>query len=74
MRQHFDSFMRLFKQNQKFLGQGRVDAFKKYARSPEAEASGVDGLVTDIQVFARYYCNMALGREATRSPARVYES
>ena len=64
--QHFDSFMRHYltvRTEEIPRVKDVYDAFKKYARSPEAEAGGVDGLVTDIQVFAGYYCNMALGRE-----------
>ena len=65
--QHFDSFMRHYltvRTEEIPRVKDVYDAFKKYARSPEAEAGGVDGLVTDIQVFAGYYCNMALGRES----------
>ena len=64
--QHFDSFMRHYltvRTEEIPRVKDVYDAFKKYARSPEVEAGGVDGLVTDIQVFAGYYCNMALGRE-----------
>ncbi len=37
------------------------EAFKQYAHS--SEASGVEALVSDIRIFAEYYCAMALGDE-----------
>jgi uncharacterized protein with ParB-like and HNH nuclease domain len=40
------------------------EAFKAYARSPEAAQAGVEALVADIRAFSRYFCAMALGAEA----------
>jgi len=61
---YFDSFMRHYLT----LKTGSIPnidevykAFKLHARSPEAD--GIETLVADIRVFARYYCAMALGAE-----------
>jgi uncharacterized protein with ParB-like and HNH nuclease domain/predicted transport protein len=39
------------------------DAFKAYARSPNASHAGVEALVRDVRDHARYFCAMALGVE-----------
>jgi uncharacterized protein with ParB-like and HNH nuclease domain len=63
---HFDSFMRHYL-TVKTGDIPRLDevyeAFKKHARSPEVAAAGVEALVADIRLFARYFCAMALGAE-----------
>lgn len=61
---HFDSFMRHYLT----VKTGTIpklrevyEAFKYYARSPEA--GDVEALVKDIRAFAGYYCAIALGKE-----------
>jgi predicted transport protein len=39
------------------------EAFKAYARSPDAAQAGVESLVSDLRDFSRYFCAMALGTE-----------
>jgi len=63
---HFDGFMRHFLT----LRTGEVprirdvyEAFKSHSRTPEVAERGVEALVADIQMFASYYCAMALGGE-----------
>jgi len=38
-------------------------AFKDYSRTKPVQDAGIEALVKDIRVFARYFCAMALGRE-----------
>ena len=72
---HFDSFMRHYLT----LKTGEIpnvravyEAFKSHARTPDIAAAGVDALVADIHAFARYYCAMALGREADKELAEAF--
>ena len=61
---HFDSFMRHYltvKTGEIPNVREVYDAFKKYARSPEA--GDVEELVKDIHAYSSYYCAMALGVE-----------
>jgi len=63
---YFDGFMRhyLTVKTGEIPNVGAVyEAFKAYARSPEAAQSGVEALVKDLRNFARYFCAMALGAE-----------
>jgi uncharacterized protein with ParB-like and HNH nuclease domain/predicted transport protein len=63
---HFDYFMRhyLTVKTGEIPRLGEVyEAFKAYARSPMIENAGVEVLINDIRIFARYYCAMALGAE-----------
>ena len=39
------------------------EAFKDYSRTKPVQDAGIEALVKDIRVFARYFCDMALGRE-----------
>jgi uncharacterized protein with ParB-like and HNH nuclease domain/predicted transport protein len=39
------------------------EAFKDYSRTTPVQDAGIEALVKDIRVFARYFCAMALGRE-----------
>jgi uncharacterized protein with ParB-like and HNH nuclease domain/predicted transport protein len=62
----FDGFMRHFltvKTGEIPRMDGVYDAFKDYARTPFVMQSGIEALVKDIGVFAKYYCAMALGAE-----------
>ncbi len=63
---HFDAFMRHYL-SVKTGAIPRIDevyeAFKDHARSPNTAAAGVEPLVKDIRVYARYFCAMALGAE-----------
>lgn len=63
---HFDSFMRHYLT----IKTGNIpnvrkvyEAFKEHARSPKIAADGIDALIADIHMFAKYYCAMALGQE-----------
>jgi uncharacterized protein with ParB-like and HNH nuclease domain len=63
---HFDAFMRHYLT----VKTGEIprldevyDAFKMHACSPVAAVAGVEALVKEIRVFARYFCAMALGSE-----------
>ena len=63
---HFDGFMRhyLTMKTGEIPNVGAVyEAFKAYARSPNAAPAGVEALVADIRAFVRYFCAMALGAE-----------
>ncbi|WP_164119189.1 DUF262 domain-containing protein [Sphingorhabdus sp. Alg239-R122] len=63
---HFDSFMRHYltvKTGEIPRLQDVYDAFKGHARTPHVEAAGIEGLVKDIRIFAKYYCKMALKAE-----------
>jgi uncharacterized protein with ParB-like and HNH nuclease domain/predicted transport protein len=73
---HFDGFMRHYLT----LKTGDIpnvrevyEAFKAYARSPETAAAGVEALVADIRVFARYFCAMALGVENNQDLKTVFQ-
>ena len=39
------------------------EAFKDYSRTKPVQDDGIEALVKDIRVFARYFCALALGRE-----------
>ncbi|MGE0131729.1 MAG: DUF262 domain-containing protein [Blastocatellales bacterium] len=63
---HFDSFMRHYltvKTGEIPNVSAVYEAFKAYARSPEAAQAGVEALVKDLRSFARHFCAMALGAE-----------
>jgi uncharacterized protein with ParB-like and HNH nuclease domain/predicted transport protein len=49
------------------------DAFKSFARSPEASEAGVEALVRDIRDYARYFCAMALGAETDDQLAVAFQ-
>lgn len=63
---YFDAFMRHYltvKTGDIPKVQAVYEAFKVHASRPEVAAAGVDELVKDVQLYAGYYCAMALGRE-----------
>jgi uncharacterized protein with ParB-like and HNH nuclease domain/predicted transport protein len=63
---HFDSFMRHYltvKTGEIPNVREVYEAFKMHARSPVAAQAGVEELVKDIRIFARYFCAMALNAE-----------
>jgi len=73
---HFDKFMRhylTFKTGEIPNVRAVYEAFKAHARSPEVVSLGVDGLVTDIHCFAKYYCAMALGQETDKTLAAAFQ-
>ena len=39
------------------------EAFKDYARTTPVQSAGIETLVKEIRLFARYFCAMALGNE-----------
>ena len=72
---HFDSFMRHYftlKTGEIPNVRAVYEAFKFHARTPDIAAAGVDALVADIHAFARYYCAMALGKEADKKLAEAF--
>jgi len=63
---HFDGFMRhfLIVKTGDIPKIGEVyEAFKAYSSMPDIVSKGVDGVVSDIRKFAKYYCAIALGSE-----------
>jgi uncharacterized protein with ParB-like and HNH nuclease domain/predicted transport protein len=63
---HFDAFMRHYLT----IKTGDIpnvrkvyEAFKEHARTPNNAQAGVNALVADIHMYAKYYCAMALGQE-----------
>ena len=63
---HFDGFMRHYltmKTGEIPNVRAVYEAFKAYARTPNAAPDGVEALVADIRAFVRYFCAMALGAE-----------
>ena len=63
---HFDGFMRHYltmKTGEIPNVRAVYEAFKAYARSPNAAPAGVEALVADIRAFVRYFCAMALDAE-----------
>jgi uncharacterized protein with ParB-like and HNH nuclease domain/predicted transport protein len=72
----FDSFMRYYLT----VKTGEIpnindvyEKFKAHARSPQAAAAGVKGLVEDIRRYSRYFCAMALGGESDTSLAMAFQ-
>ena len=64
--EHFDSFMRHYLT----LKTGAIpklkaiyEAFKAYSRDAEAKGRSFDELVRELNRYAGYYCNLALGQE-----------
>lgn len=73
---HFDSFMRHYltaKTGEIPNIREVYEAFKAHAREPKVAAAGVDTLVSDIHVFAVYYCAMALGKEPDKALAEAFQ-
>jgi uncharacterized protein with ParB-like and HNH nuclease domain/predicted transport protein len=73
---HFNSFMRHYltiKTGDIPKVRDVYDAFKIHSREPAVDARGVDDLVRDIQLFAGYYCAMALGGESDKTLADVFQ-
>ncbi len=73
---HFDSFMRHYLT----LKTGDIpnvrevyEAFKAYSRTAKVAAQGVAALVSDIHVFAGYYCAMALGKEPDKALGQAFQ-
>jgi predicted transport protein len=72
---YFDAFMRHYltvKTGDIPNVRAVYEAFKEYARRPAVAAAGVDALVADVQVYASYFCAMALGREANKALAEAF--
>lgn len=69
---YFDGFMRhyLTFQTRKIPKIKAVyEAFKEYAKSQKIVAAGVEDLVKEIHIFARYYCAMAFNQESDKELA-----
>ena len=73
---HFDSFMRHYLT----LKTGNIpnvrlvyEAFKTYAQEQQIDKHGVDGLVSDIHIYAQYYCAIALGKEPDKELHTVFQ-
>ena len=72
---HFDRFMRHWLT----IKTGSIpridevyDTFKAYARSPDGEAAGIDGVLRDVRESARRYCAVALGAERDPELRRAF--
>ncbi|WP_129677089.1 DUF262 domain-containing protein [Candidatus Chloroploca sp. Khr17] len=66
---YFDSFMRHYltvKTGDIPNVREVYEAFKSYARLPTIATAGVEALVSDIRIFAHYFCAMALGAETNK--------
>ncbi len=64
---HFDAFMRhyLTVKTGSIPRIGEVyEAFKTHARLPNTAQAGIEALVAEIRTFSRYFCAIALGKEA----------
>ncbi len=67
--QYFDGFMRhyLTIKTGEIPRIGEVyEAFKQYARRREIATAGIDRLVAEIHLFARFFCAMALDQETNK--------
>ena len=77
---HFDAFMRHYltvKTGEIPNINAVYEAFKQHARETRPEAdndeSHVEGLVSDIRAFSRYFCAMALGKESDTDLRRAFQ-
>lgn len=48
------------------------EAFKDYSRTTPVREAGIEALVSDIRVFARYFCALALGNERDDALASAF--
>lgn len=48
------------------------DAFKDYSRTDAVLEGGIEALVKDIRIFARYFCAMALGNESESALKKAF--
>lgn len=48
------------------------EAFKEYSRTKPVQDAGIEALVRDIRVFSRYFCALALGREADETLRQAF--
>ena len=72
---HFDQFMRhyLTLKTGEIPKVGKVyEQFKAYAVTSRVEGDGIESLVIDIQLFAEYYCAMALNQESVGSLSEAF--
>ena len=72
---HFDSFMRyyLIVKTGDIPRLGDVyTAFKTYARSESIVEPGIEALVKDIGRYSRFYCEMALDKEADKDLRKAF--
>lgn len=72
---YFDGFMRHYLT----LQTGEIpkiravyEAFKDYAKSSKIAEAGVEDMVKNVHVFARYYCKMALSKEPDEELALAF--
>ncbi|MXZ55273.1 MAG: DUF262 domain-containing protein [Gammaproteobacteria bacterium] len=74
--EYFDDFMRHYltlKSNGEIPKIRAVyEAFKAHSNKPEIITDGIDNLVADIHVFAKYYCAMAFGKEENKDLAQAF--
>lgn len=71
----FDSFMRhyLTVRTGEIPREREVyDAFKDYSRTTPARGGGIETLVKDIRVYARYFCSVALASERATELALAF--
>jgi uncharacterized protein with ParB-like and HNH nuclease domain/predicted transport protein len=72
---HFDGFMRHYltvKMGDIPRLSDVYEAFKTHAQSPDIAKAGIESLVNNIRIYARYYCAMALGAETDRGLRQVF--
>lgn len=72
---HFDAFMRhyLTIKTEQLPKQAEVyEAFKRYARSGGMGGQGVEGLLRDIRLYARFFCAMAFDAERDSDLQRAF--
>ncbi|WP_417466256.1 GmrSD restriction endonuclease domain-containing protein [Kordiimonas sp.] len=73
---YFDSFMRHYltvKTGDIPRIDGVYEAFKQHTQKLEERGITVDQLVADIHSFAKYFCAMALGKEADKQLATAFK-
>lgn len=74
--EHFDSFMRHYltvKTGEIPRINNVYEAFKQHALKIDSTEVGIDGLVADIHVFAKYYCAIALDKEVDSKLAEAFK-
>ncbi len=71
----FDSFMRHYltvRTGEIPRERDVYEAFKEHSRTKDVLEAGIEALVRDIRVFARYFCAMALGAEKDESLSQAF--
>ena len=72
---YFDDFVRhylTYKTRKPPKKRSLYEDFKKYTKSQNATEGGVESLVKEMKIFARYYCAMALDQEDDSELAIIF--